>query len=347
MSSNTARGLAGVLARAPRMALVPALAATLLIGGLATAPPAGARGSRIVGGRAAVGREWPWLARIQVATANADYYCSGTVVSPTVVLTAGHCVIDAATGTPWPRSGYTVTTRGTAARGMAARGTAVRGVAVRGVAARGKAARGTGSGGWQSSAVSEVDLYPAYLTVGAPGEGLPDHDLALLRLATPTRAPAVKLADPAADAALYEGGTDAQVAGFGETSGGADSLPSTARVASTVVQSQSFCGGQASASFGVGYDSGSEICAMDTSTDSQGACNGDSGGPLVATEPDGTAVEIGIMSWLASGCSTSLPDFFTDVASFSGWLAPEVARLSSSSFGANDASRSRHLGSIA
>lgn len=270
----------------------------LLLGSLASASPAAARTERIVGGHAAAGATWPWLARIRIDTAKADYYCSGTVVSPTVVLTAGHCVVDAVAHTLWPRSDYTVMTGSTS------------------------------TAGGQTSAVSQVDLYTSYLTIGdANGDALPDHDLALLQLSAPTSAPAITLASPAADAALYQNGTSAQIAGWGETTGGSDTLPSTLQVADTVVQSQSFCGAQSNGRFGVGYDSSSEICAMDSPTNTAGACNGDSGGPLVAAEPGGTLVEIGITSWVAAGCSTSMPDFFTDVAAFSSWLAPQIAQL--------------------
>ena len=193
---------------------------------------------------------------------------------------------------------------------------------------------GVGVGAGRISAVSQVALYTSYAMIGgATSDRLPDDDLALLQLSTPTSAPAIKLASPTTDAALYQGGTSAQIAGWGETAGGSDALPSTLQVADTVVQGRVLLRRSCDRNLRRGlrhpYDIRSEICAMDTPTDGQGACNGDSGGPLVAAESDGTLVEIGITSWLATGCRTGLPDFFTDIASFSSWLSPEIAKLTS------------------
>ncbi len=71
--------------------------ASLAVTTAAGASP-GARAS-IVGGTTALSEEWPWAAFILAADAKGEgFSCSGTVISPDLILTAGHCVEDIETG---------------------------------------------------------------------------------------------------------------------------------------------------------------------------------------------------------------------------------------------------------
>jgi secreted trypsin-like serine protease len=64
---------------------------------------------RIVGGTPAPAGTFPWLAFILYNVSPAGFsYCSGTVVSSNVVLTAGHCAEDPTTGSLNPPGGYAV-----------------------------------------------------------------------------------------------------------------------------------------------------------------------------------------------------------------------------------------------
>ena len=108
--------------------------------------------------------------------------CSGTVVSPRLVLTAGHCAFNTATGTEDQPAGYAVVTGSLGSRTSPAR---------------------------QVSAVTRTILNPAYNA--ATGDG----DAALLVLGTPTTTPPVPLADPSADLSLVNAGASAQIAGWG------------------------------------------------------------------------------------------------------------------------------------
>lgn len=72
------------------------------------------RGSRpkIIGGYGAVQSDWGFMAFVAYfdASGNPEFVCSGTVVAPDVVLTAGHCAVDETTGVPLDPSGYVVVT---------------------------------------------------------------------------------------------------------------------------------------------------------------------------------------------------------------------------------------------
>jgi len=91
----------------PRTCLVPGGAARLglllgLAGGLAFAaavPAAAAPEPKIVGGAATTISEWPWQAALvgDPAQGGNDFdrqFCGGSVIAPTIILTAAHCVTD-------------------------------------------------------------------------------------------------------------------------------------------------------------------------------------------------------------------------------------------------------------
>jgi V8-like Glu-specific endopeptidase len=239
---------------------------------------------RIIGGYGAVQSDWPFMAFVAHfdASGNADFTCSGTVVSPNVVLTAGHCAVDETTGLPLDPSGFRVV---------------------------------TGSVDWtdtaqrQISPVSRVIVNPAYDPAIAD-----TTDAALLVLSTPTTAPGIPLAT-GADEYLELGGTGAVIAGWGATyDGGA---PQTyLQWASTVVQPPGYCSGLDSS-----FDPSAELCAVNPPDFLTGTCNGDSGGPLATDDASGQLIEIGVITWGPADCNTSTADYFTNVIPIESWAA--------------------------
>jgi secreted trypsin-like serine protease len=225
--------------------------------------------------------------------------CSGTVVSPDLVLTAGHCAVDLTTMLAQPADRYSVSTG---------------------------SLDPNEDPSTQISAVSRVIVYPGFVKLtSAAGSTYLQGDAALLQLGTPTRAPAIQIADPEQDSSLYQANTPAAIAGWGLTAAGA--LPNQLQWGPTAVQGAAYCAQVAEQAFGADFDSATQTCALELPDEAVGTCNGDSGGPLIALRADGTPVQIGITSWAESHCSTDLPDYFTRTDALSGWIHAWMAAL--------------------
>jgi trypsin len=251
---------------------------------------------RIVGGTTAPAGTFPWLAFILYNVSQTGFsYCSGTVVSSDVILTAGHCAEDTATRSLNPASGYGVV---------------------------------TGSLDWtdastrQVSGVSQVIVYPGYNPATDQG------DAAVLVLSTPTTAPAIPLAT-ASDLGLLAPGALGTISGWGRTIGGdPSSTPSALQWATTVVQSPAYCDQQLS-SF-VPFDPYTQVCAVNAPYFDTSACLGDSGGPLLANDlvgQGGHPIEIGIAVEVVNNCTTTFPDIYTRVDLISPWANGWIAAV--------------------
>ncbi|XP_069140846.1 fibrinolytic enzyme, isozyme C-like [Argopecten irradians] len=99
-------------------------------------------------------------------------------------------------------------------------------------------------------------------------------------------------------------GQSCTITGWGRTSGGAP-LPDILQKATTTVLSNADC----AEIWGADSINDGHVCVYTNGTN--GACNGDSGGPLTC---DG--VLVGVTSWGAVGCDTSLPSVYTRITHF-------------------------------
>jgi trypsin len=248
----------------------------------------GAQASIINGDPASIA-EFPWLAFI---AAKNKFSCTGTVIAPRVVLTAGHCVEDLQLGGFTEAGEYTVVT--------------------------GRATPRQTDGG-NVLTVSETHVFPGF------DPGTTHGDAALLVLAAPTPAPPIPLAT-AADSALYAGGAEVRLAGWGLTRPNAAAPPESLQTTTNVVLSPSACKSRTQ-SYYPPYSTTEQMCTFDPPDRRNGGCFGDSGGPVIAQRADGSPVELGIVSTGGPRCSTRLPNIFTRADLLSTWAAEWVAAI--------------------
>jgi secreted trypsin-like serine protease len=244
----------------------------------------------IVGGTPASEDTFPWLAFIVYKSGGESLFsCTGTVVAPNVVLTAGHCAESVETGEVHEPSSYTVIT-GNVQWTASAR---------------------------QVSSVSRVIVYPGF------DRGTLSGDAALLVLSTPTTAPPITLASATSDPPILKAGTAGIVAGWGKSTPEQQTTTERLQWADTVVQQTAYCERDAKP-----FDSEDELCAIDAPGDEAGICFGDSGAPLFARNPTGSGVvELALASHLYGQCSTTRPAVYTRADLIAPWVGEWIAAV--------------------
>lgn len=246
----------------------------------------------IVGGKTASISSYPWLAFISYDGPVEEFGCTGTVVAPRLILTAGHCVLTG-TGKVAVPSNFAVLT-------------------------------GTGdlreAAPERVSAVSQVLVFPGY----QPARAL--NDAALLVLAAPVAAPALPLAS-AADEALLAGGTPIAIAGWGLTRFTPPRVPAILQEGQTTVQSAQFCQRKLRRVLPV-YSPASQLCVRSQVGPGASLCDGDSGGPGIAQRSDGSPVQIGIVSLKAVlDCDPGTPQVLARADVVSPWVGAWIAAI--------------------
>jgi hypothetical protein len=241
--------------------------------------------THVVGGTEAAPGSFPFMAWIYYHDASDNRVCTGTVVASNVILTAAHCVMRPNSGPVLSPAGFKIVTGSVHYTDPSRTVSDVAGLAVS----------------------------PTFRT--EPGRPAPlEGDAAILILAQPTSAPAVRLAA----AREWTVGMPVEFAGWGETHtpNPGDGL----RVGQTSVR-------EAVADCGV-YLSASLICTRDVPLYRDSPCYGDSGGPLLMTAPGtaGEPLQIGISAALGSGdCSPEAAAYFTRMDTVASWVAAMIA----------------------
>lgn len=278
----------------PLLVVVFAISAIGVAGSSATAATAAAEpppdlSASVVGGHPVGTFEFPSLAAIMVdipdVPARDRLVCTGTVITPRWILTAGHCSqvllfgppVQVQVGHPSLGAAAAITVR-----------------VNRGIVHRVFFNHGTG------------------------------YDIALLHLQQDVTVPLSRLA-VAADLPLLAEGNPATIVGWGLTQRLGvlqppdfnARTPVRARAAEVPLVGDATC---ADVFRDIGphyFVPASDLCA---GSEGHNVCYGDSGGPIYAKDPQGQLVQIGITS-RGAGCATKhFPSIFTDVRRLQGWI---------------------------
>jgi len=223
------------------------------------------------------------------------FFCGGTVVSPTKILTASHCV----KGYNWHAYGAVVTgtsqlpTSSTDSSGTTT--TDLHG--------------GTVIGVWRQW------NHPSY---SVSTNNVPNNDIAVLTLPEPVKATPIRMTTNT-DTGSYAGGTVGTLYGWGRTSSTSNDISQTLQTAQLGIHTDSTC----TTAYGSDYIAGHMVCAGTQSgsdTGTKASCNGDSGGPLIVNNRI-----VGVVSWGVENCvEAGGYSVFTKVSTYVGAAYPRV-----------------------
>lgn len=165
--------------------------------------------------------------------------------------------------------------------------------------------------GEQKSGVSNIVIHPKR----SSGE---DHDIALLKLATPINAGVVTRATPAVMTGIKTGSL-LTVMGWGNMSTSGQQFPDKLNEVQVPLVSHEQC----SKNYGAGSITENMVCAGYTQG-GKDSCQGDSGGPLLY-QMDGQWHQVGIVSF-GEGCALpNYPGVYAKVSQYDDWVKQVMA----------------------
>lgn len=246
---------------------------------------ASAHSPAIIGGGPADPGEYPWQAALLQANTGQWWGCGGSLISPSWVATAAHCVSEGGSVVTSPSALHVVV---------------------------GRHDLTTNAG--QRIPVAEVHVHPNYNPVTF------DSDIALLRLRYPatltTTVQPIALAT-AGHAALFAPGVEATVTGWGTRTEGALDFPNELYEVNVPIVAQDICAFTYAAQ---GAQITNNMLCAGVPIGGKDACQGDSGGPLIVPDGVGGFKLAGVVSWGIGCARPGLPGVYTRVANFIDWI---------------------------
>ena len=226
-----------------------------------------------------------------VPYAKRGYECGGALISPTWVITAGHCFQD---------------------------DSQAQDIAVYTGHVNLSESSASNCNCWTS--VKRLVRYPNYQLVRTPYGIILDGDVALLELSDRPSGSGVQsirmtTAELEPDLVKTSLGT---ISGWGKSTDNVDSLSDALLYGTVKITPRTAC----SKSYGGGIIQEDMVCALPLPSD---ACQGDSGGPLVmqfGTGANRISYLEGVISWTypPGGCPSTKPTVYSRVAAFSDWI---------------------------
>ena len=247
--------------------------------------------SRIVGGTTAPANMAPWQVSLQRAAGGGRWrhVCGGSLIHPSWVLTAAHCLYDGGGALRSPREVSVV--HGT---------------------------QSLSSGGERRRAARLVP-HERYRGDRPASQG---NDIALIRLSSPfpaSRAQTVQLQSRQLEDAFGFPGACSVVTGWG----GVDARavpPDRLRAVDVPIVDNETCAGRYGGSITDG-----QVCAG-YRQGTMDSCQGDSGGPLVVPGGPTGWTQIGVVSWGVGCARPGAYGVYTRVSSYIGWILEQTSR---------------------
>ncbi|NEV63887.1 trypsin-like serine protease [Thiorhodococcus minor] len=248
-----------------------------------TAETSAAATAALLGSEPVEQSEWPWQAALKITTwrINGKWTCSGSVIAPTWILTAAHCIVDDID------ERYNT-------------------VAPANIQVR------TGSDhfeyGGQTSSVKRIVKHPEFDPITR------DHDIALLELKSPVYVHPVRPVTWEREPTLACPGIMGAVTGWSDTDVCGQSSVVLSKV-DTSIEDPDIC----RSAYGSTSITGNMLCTSSLIEDDT-LCQEDDGAPLVVDNGRGGYTQAGIVSW-GNSCETpDAPTVYTRLAPHVEWM---------------------------
>lgn len=257
--------------------------------------------SEIINGTAGSTATYPWM--VFLRTASGDQFCGGSLISPTWILSAGHCFLNLA--------GDQIDIPGSANSTVVLNSDSSTTLDANAIVGQ----------------IGQIIVHPSYMPDRATSPNSDDFDIALIELTAAVDLQSVQLLS--GDAPKVPADTMARIMGWGTTGIDPDNDQESINPSPILLTAtQKIVSNDACADVYGGSITGNMICAGGvTATDTTDTCQGDSGGPLTVAKGN-SYVQVGLSSFGGAGGPTcgdpAAPGVYADVSALSSFIQQHV-----------------------